>query len=159
MKRLDRTFLISKGGKPIEAKFEGVDEFTRTEVHEPLSKERVFAVDTESIRHGSELLTCLVPIAFHDRDVLIKTEGGRGMLERLFDAIFDRPDFVAIEEKPSFTVQEEGGAACTERYQGRARRKTPDDRAVPERLVQSTLRHGPTSERLERIASSHRSGK
>lgn len=103
----DWTCKLWKGGAEIGAHFRGPDSFRRQKTHDLLARERVFAVDTESLTSHGRLTTVLTPVHFHDRGVLVETKDGRGMLDKLFAAVFARDGFAVLDEHPSFTKQRE----------------------------------------------------
>lgn len=100
------TFRVWKRGAEASVVFNGPISFQRAERTDLMPRDRIFAVDTESLTCEGELRTLLVPVHFHDDAVMIETLDGKGMLERLFDLLWRRGHAVA-EEKPSATEQRE----------------------------------------------------
>jgi DNA polymerase type B, organellar and viral len=99
------TFELWKDGGIVQAKFHGSPHFRRAEVTKPLGRDRVFAVDTESLVAGAQeargLRTLLVPVHFEKRTVVIETPDGRECLEKLFDEVFAQPGYAVKEGRPS----------------------------------------------------------
>jgi hypothetical protein len=85
-----RSFRVWKNGQIVSARFEGSEYFHRPALHERLSKDRIFAVDTESLSVGGKLSTVLIPLRFHDWGELLETPAGMGMLETFLHAVVDK---------------------------------------------------------------------
>lgn len=98
------TFKMWKRGHLASVKFESPDSFRRAKTADLLSRDRIFAVDTESLTKNGKLETLLVPVHFHDSSEVIETPEGRGMLAALFDAIW-RKGYASKEGAPSSTKQ------------------------------------------------------
>ena len=88
--RRSHTFRTWKDGQVVSARFEGPDGFRAPKVYERLARERVFAVDTESLSLAGKLSTLLIPLRFDDWGQLLETPEGLGMLEAFLHAIADR---------------------------------------------------------------------
>jgi hypothetical protein len=91
-----------KGGGLVFSKFKGNNEFRRSKAVELMPKERIFAVDTESLTLHSQLKTLLIPIHYHDSSETLETPNGEGMLNSLFESIFNK-GFAVDEGPPSKT--------------------------------------------------------
>jgi hypothetical protein len=103
----DWTCKLWKNGAEVGARFRGPKVFRRAKTYELLPRDRVFAVDTESLSSQGKLTTVLTPIHFHDRGVMVETREGRGMLHELFAAVFARDGYLVKEEQPAYTKQRE----------------------------------------------------
>lgn len=100
------TYGMVKAGKRIVAVLEtqGGHGWRECPEYDPIGVDRVFSVDTESLRtKHSPLSTVLVSIGWHDGEQAIEPPKGRGMLERLCAVIVARYGVPAHE--PSATVQ------------------------------------------------------
>jgi hypothetical protein len=64
-----------------------------------MPKERIFAVDTESLTSNGQLKTVLTPVHYYDKSEVIETLDGKGMLEKLFASIFTRGWQVAYKNR------------------------------------------------------------
>lgn len=94
-------FLVPKGGEVVKARFSGPATFKRpTGIPELISRERVLAVDTESLKRDGELATLLVPIRWHDASEVVETLDGTGMLAELLRRVLDRYGVHAAEPTP-----------------------------------------------------------
>lgn len=101
----DWTCKLWKNGAEIGAHFNGPEVFRAAKTYDLLPRERVFAVDTESLTSNGRLTTVLTPVHFHDRGVVVETRDGRGMLHELFAAVFAREGFAEHEARDSRTKQ------------------------------------------------------
>lgn len=108
----ERRVTIYKRGKRVLATMKGYRKkdgthefvFAHGDTHDALAKERIFAVDTESLTTAGELTTVLTPIRWHDGESALEVSTiGMGMLERVCRAIIDR--YGVDSEQPSATKQ------------------------------------------------------
>lgn len=83
-------FRTWKRGAEVDAHFFGAMTFARPKVHPLMEPSRIFAVDTESLTSHGKLKTVLTPIHYNDSSTVIETLDGRGMLEKLFESIFEQ---------------------------------------------------------------------
>lgn len=140
MKYRTTTFELWKDGGVVQAKFHGSPHFRRAETTRPLARERVFAVDTESLVAGEGgargLKTLLVPVHFEKRTVVLETPDGRGCLEKLFDEVFAQPGYAVPEVRPSRSAPRADVAWTEETPTGtRTKRKRPGRRTTYEPVL------------------------
>jgi hypothetical protein len=100
-----RSYRVTKGGQKVSATLHGKAGFAFRPVkeHEPIARERVFAVDTESLTAGGELRTLLTTAHFAEHGEIVESPDGRGMLVRLCRLVLD--EFAEPENCPSWTKQ------------------------------------------------------
>ena len=98
-------FRVHKAGGMVDAFFRGPAVVRRAQDAVPIRVEDICSIDTESLTSGGDLTTLLVPVQFHDRGVLIETPDGRGMLEKVFAAMWQQAGWPEVEERPSRTAQ------------------------------------------------------
>lgn len=84
------TYRMWKGGQIVSSKFEGSATFHSPTIYPRMSRERIFAVDTESLSVGGRLSTVLIPLKFDNWGTLLETPEGIGMLEVFFHTVVDR---------------------------------------------------------------------
>jgi hypothetical protein len=84
---LNRTFKIHKGGSLATVNFTGSDVFKKQASFEPLTKDRIVGIDTESLTVANKLETVLVPLRYHDEDKLIEALGNDRLLETVLDSL------------------------------------------------------------------------
>lgn len=120
-------FELWKGGTVVPCHFRGTTAFRKQETYETIDAKRVFGIDTESLRKGGsegeayedgKLRTLLVPLHFHDREHLIETPDGSGMLPEMFAECARRGMF-QTDERPSRTVQRKAREGKRSRRDGR----------------------------------------
>ena len=103
-KTRDVTFRLWKRGRIVDVHFRGPSDFRPSETTRPISRARVFGVDTECLTKEGTLKTVLTTLRFADRSVAIETLDGSGMLAKLFDEVWAQ-NFAVREERPSRTKE------------------------------------------------------
>ena len=119
-------FKLWKRGCLASVLFNGPISFRRVERSDLLSRDRILAVDTESLTKESALTTLLVPIHFHDTSETIETLDGKNMLALLFDALW-RKGYAVAEPRSSRTRQR----APRIDENGKSRRRDGDRQSIP----------------------------
>jgi len=96
---------VHKAGGIVQAHFRGPSVVRRATGTELLRIENICAIDTESLKANGDLTSLLVPMQFHDRAALIETPDGKGMLGKVFAAMWEQQGWPEEEERPSRTTQ------------------------------------------------------
>lgn len=117
------TFRLWKAGQVVSARFEGSNGFRAPKLYKPMARERIFAVDTESLSVAGKLSTVLIPLQFHDWGQLLETPEGLGMLDTFFHAIVDR---YGVKYKRESRVAQRARGVRQNRHVRDGRRATVD---------------------------------